>query len=154
MNVCNLNLSILQCYIWQEEFESTMSKRQKKKAPVVEEGPEVETKIEYIYEDTQCVSGVEPEYKWGDIYRLISRREVPNMGLEEEPIYANIEKSSIMKVATRPELFPCSEVIGWILPREDTTTIIIGNVEGQGYAAFSPGYVVLAYHLPEAQVFL
>ena len=49
-----------------------MSKRQKKKAPVVEEVPEVEaeTKTEYIYEDTQCVSGVEPEYKWGDIYRL------------------------------------------------------------------------------------
>ena len=43
-----------------------MSKRQKKKAPVVEEVPqaEVETKTEYIYEDTQCVSGVEPEYKW------------------------------------------------------------------------------------------
>ena len=95
-----------------------MSKRQKKKAPVVEEVPqaEAETKTEYIYEDTQCVSGVEPEYKWYDIYRLISRREVPNMGLEEEPIYAKIEKSAIMKVATRPELFPCSEVIGWILP--------------------------------------
>ena len=133
-----------------------MSKRQKKKAPEVEEVPEVEvvTKTEYIYEDTQCVSGVEPEYKWGEIYRLISRREVPDMGLEEEPIYANIEKSSIMKVATRPELFPCSEVIGWILPHVNTTTMIIGNAKGQGYAPFSPGYVALAYHLPEAQVFL
>ena len=81
-----------------------MSKRQKKKAPVVEEEAEVEvvTKTEYIYEDTQCVSGVEPEYKWGEIYRLISRREVPDMGLEEESIYANTEKSSLMKVATKP----------------------------------------------------
>ena len=52
-------------FILQEEFK--MSKRQKKKALVVKEGPEVEvvTKTEYIYEDTQCVSGVEPEYKWG-----------------------------------------------------------------------------------------
>ena len=59
-----LNSSMLQCYIWQEEVKSTMSKRQKKKDPVVEEVPEaeVETKTEYIYEDTQCVSGVEPEY--------------------------------------------------------------------------------------------
>ena len=72
-----------------------MSKRQKKKAPMVEEGPEVEevTKIEYIYEDTQCVSGVEPEYKWGEVYRFISRREVPDMGLEEEAIYANIVRN-------------------------------------------------------------
>ena len=48
-----LNVTIL----WQEEF--TMSKRQKKKAPVVEEEPEVETvtKTEYIYEDTKCISG-------------------------------------------------------------------------------------------------
>ena len=71
---------------------------------MVEEVPEAEaeTNTEYIYEDTQCVSGIEPEYKWGDIYRLISHREVPDMGLEEESIYANIEKSSIMKVATRP----------------------------------------------------
>ena len=59
-----------------------------------------------------------------------------------------------MKVATRPELFPCSEVIGWILPREDVTTMILENVERQGYAAFILGYVVLAYHLPESQVFL
>ena len=35
-----------------------MSKRQKKKSPVVEEEPEVEvvTKTEYIYEDTKCIS--------------------------------------------------------------------------------------------------
>ena len=44
-----------------------MSKRQKKKAPVVEEEIEVETvtKTEYIYEDTKCISGIEPEYQWG-----------------------------------------------------------------------------------------
>ena len=44
-----------------------MSKRQKKKAPIVEEVPEVEisTKVEYTYEDTRCIVGVEPEYKWG-----------------------------------------------------------------------------------------
>ena len=76
------------------------------------------------------------------------------MGLEEEGIYANIERSSLMKIATRPELFPCSEVIGWILPRADVTTMILEDVEKQGYAAYSPGYVTLAYHLPEAQVFL
>ena len=95
-----------------------MSRRQKKKAPAVEEVsvPETETKTEYTYEDTQCVSGVEPEYKCGDIYRMISCRDVPDTGLEEAPIYANIEKSAIMKVATRPERFPCSEVMRWVLP--------------------------------------
>ena len=39
-----------------------MSKRQKKKAPMVEEEHDVEiiTKTEYIYEDTKCIIGVDP----------------------------------------------------------------------------------------------
>ena len=117
---------------------------------MVEEEPEVEvvTKTEYIYEDTKCISSIEPQYQWGEIYRLITRREVPDIGLEEESIYANIERSALMKVATRPELFPCSEVIGWILPQADVTTMILGDVNKQGYAAYSPGYIALAYHLP------
>ena len=51
-----------------------MSKRQNKKAPVVEEEFKVETvtKTKYIYEDTKCIFGVEPEYQWGEIYRLIT----------------------------------------------------------------------------------
>ena len=117
-----------------------MSKRQKKKDPVVEGEPEVEiiTRVEYIYEDTKDTTGVEPDYKWGDIYRMIVNQNVPDAGFEELTIYANIEKSALMKVATRPELFPCSEVIGWILPRTDVTTMILENTSKQGYAAYSP----------------
>ena len=39
-----------------------MSKRQKKKAPAVEEEHEVEviTRVEYVYEDTKCIISVEP----------------------------------------------------------------------------------------------
>ena len=122
----------------------------------MEEEPnfEIVTKVEYTYEDTRCIVGVEPKYKWGEIYRLITHREVPDIGFEEETIYANIERSMLMRVATRPELFACLEVIGWILPREDVTTMILAIVDKQGYASYSPGYISLAYHLPEAQVYL
>ena len=117
-----------------------MSKHQKKKAPLVEEEPVVEviTRVKYTYEDTKCIIGVELEYQWGGIYRLIMRREVPDIVFEEETIYSNIERSSLMKIATIPRLFPCSEVIGWILPRADVTTMILANVDKQGYAAYSP----------------
>ena len=106
-----------------------MSKRQNNKAPVVEGEPEVEiiTKVEYIYEDTKATIAVELDYKWGEIYRMIVNQNVPDVGFEELTIYANIEKSTLMKVATRPELYPCSEVIGWILPRADGTTMILEN---------------------------
>ena len=73
--------------------------------------------------------GVESKYQWGEVYRLITRRELPNIGFEEETIYANIERSALMKIATRLELFPCLEVIGWILPRADVTTMILENVD-------------------------
>ena len=93
---------------------------------------------------------MELEYKWGKIYRLISHHEVPDTGFEEETVYANIERSALMKITTRPDLFPCSEVIGWILPRADITTMILANTNNQGYDSYNPGYVSLAYHLPEA----
>ena len=88
---------------------------------------EGEPEVEYIYEDTKPTTGVEPDYKWGEIYRMIVNQNVPDASFEELTIYANIEKSTLMKVATRPELFSCSEVIGWILPRADVTTMILEN---------------------------
>ena len=106
-----------------------MSKRKKKKAPIVEGEPDVEivTKVEYIYEDTRATTRVEPDYKWGEIYQMISNQNVPDAGFEEFTIYSNIEKSSLMKVATRPEMFRCSEVISLILPKGDLTTMILAN---------------------------
>ena len=83
-----------------------MSKRQKKKDPVVEEEREVEivTRFEYTYEDTKCIVGIEPEYKWGEVYKLITHWEVLDIGFEEETIYANIERYALMKIATRPDI--------------------------------------------------
>ena len=96
---------------------------------MVEGEPEVEiiTKVEFTYEDTKATTRVELDYKWGEVFRLISNHNVPNASFEELTIYANIENSALMKVATRPKLFPCSEVIGLILPRVDVTKMILEN---------------------------
>ena len=69
-------------WLWQGDYyNENMSKRQKKKAPVVEGEPEVEiiTKVEYSYEDTKASTVVEPNYKWGEIYRMIANQNVPNV---------------------------------------------------------------------------
>ena len=109
---------------------------------------EVITRLEIIYEDTKSTTRVEPDYKWGEIFRMISSQNVPDARFEEMTIYANIERSYLMKVATRHELFPCLEVIGWILPRADVIRMILANTAKQGYAAYSLAYVSMAYHLP------
>ena len=85
---------------------------------------------------------------------MITNQSIPDTGLEDLPIYANIERSAIMKVSTRPELFPCAKVIGWILPKADVTKMILSNVEGLGFAAYSPAYVAQAYKLPTPQTYL
>ena len=67
LNIHKFELLNIMMFTLQEDFK--MSRRQKKKAPVVEEQTAIEAVLptDYIYEDTQCVTGVEPEYKWGDI---------------------------------------------------------------------------------------
>ena len=85
---------------------------------------------------------------------MISNQNVLDARFEEMTIYVNIEKSALMKEVTRPELFPCSEVIGWILSRVDVTRMILENTAKQGYAAYSPAYVSMAYHLPTPQAYL
>ena len=106
-----------------------MSCKQKKKAQVAKEKPEAEviTRVEVIYEDTKAITAVEIEYKWGEVYRMISSQTIPDASFEDMHMYANIERSTLMKVATRLELFPCSEVISWILPRADVTQMILDN---------------------------
>ena len=58
---------------------------------------------------------------------MIKDQTVPDAGLEDIPLYVNIRKSTITKVTTCLEIFPCVEVIGWILPRENAATMIMSN---------------------------
>ena len=90
---------------------------------------EVITIVEFIYEDTKAITGFETEYKWGEVYRMISSQIIPYSSFEDMHMYENIYRSALMKVATRPEIFPCSEVIGWILPRAAVTKMILENTE-------------------------
>ena len=91
-----------------------MPKKGKKKVQATDEEPEIDVinRVEVIYEDTKAVTCIEPEYKWGEIYRMITNQNVLDVGLEDLPIYANIERSAIMKVSTGLERFLCVEVIG------------------------------------------
>ena len=121
---------------WPQSSHNTMPKKGKKKskATVEDSNLEIFPRMEIIYEYTKAVTGPEPEFKWGQIYPMIKYQKVPDAGLEYIPLYANTMRSRITKVATRSELFPCAEVIEWILPRIEVSTMIISNTEGQAFA--------------------
>ena len=96
-----------------------MPKKGKKKDKVAEEESDLEVmpRVEIVYEDTKSVTEADLEFKWGQIYHMLQDKKIPDVGLEDLPLFDKFLRSGITKVATRPELFPCSEVIGWFCLR-------------------------------------
>ena len=80
------------------------------------------------------------------------RKRVLEAGLEDLSLYENILSSGITKVATRTELFPCAEVIKWIMPRVDSVVKIMKNVEDKGIASFTLAFIAKAYSLPTSEI--
>ena len=135
-----------------------MTKKGKKKPNIVEDDSDSEMaeaapvkKVEIIYEDMKAITGDEPNFKWVHMFHMLKENKVPEAGLDDLAMYENILRSGITKVGTRPEILPCAEVIGWILPRVDTTGMIINDEENKGVASFSPAFISATYNLPEKE---
>ena len=56
-------------------------------------------------------------------------REEGSIGRVGGPSLVGGLRSGITKVSNRPEIFPFTEVIGWILPKVDAIGMIMNNVE-------------------------
>ena len=74
-----------------QSLHKTMLKKGKKKDRATEEQSylEILPRMEIIYEDTKVVTKVEPEFEWGQIYPMIKGQKVPDVGLEDIPLYEN-----------------------------------------------------------------
>ena len=64
----------------------------KKKAKAYRDDSDLEVllRIEITYEDMKAVTGVEPEFKWGQIYHMVKDQSVPDAGLADMSLYVNI----------------------------------------------------------------
>ena len=58
---------------------------------------------------------------------MMVERKVLEAGLGDLALYENILKSRLTKITTRPEVFPWTEVIGWLLPKIDMVGMIIND---------------------------
>ena len=83
---------------------------------------------------------------------MLVERKVPEAGLEDLALYGNILRFGITKIATRSEIFPYAEVIGWMLPKIDTIGLMINDEEGKPIASFAPAFISVAYSLPEKEI--
>ena len=128
--------------------------RKKAKASEVNSYVEIVSRIRIKFEDTRSITGASLEFKWGETYQMIRYQNVPDVGLEEMSLYQNIKYLGITKAAKCLELFSCTEVIVWIFPQTNPSTMIISNIEGEAFASFTPAYITLAYKLPPPQVMM
>ena len=83
---------------------------------------------------------------------MLVERKVPEAGLGDLALYENILRSELTKIATRPNIFPCMEIIGWMLPKIDTVGMIINDEEGKHVASFTPAFISAAYSLLEKEI--
>ena len=102
---------------------------------------EIISRMKIKFEDTKAITGVSPEFKWGELYQIIIDQNVLNAGHKEMFLYQNIKNSGITKASTRAELFLFSEVIRWILPQINSSTRIISNIKGKAFSSFTPSYI-------------
>ena len=109
-------------------------------------------KTEIVYEDTKAIIGLELELKWGQIYPMLVERKVSEVGLGDLALYENILRYGLTKIATRPEMFPCAEVIGWMFSKIDIVGMMINDEEGKPVASFTLAFISTAYNLPEKEI--
>ena len=83
---------------------------------------------------------------------MLVEKRVPEAGLEDLALYDNILRYGTTKVSTRLEMFPCAEVIDWILPRVDAAGMIMNSVEDKGFASFTPGFIAKAYNILKSDI--
>ena len=133
-----------------------MPKKGRKKLKIVESDSNTDiaevplaVKAEIVDEDTKEITGVDPELKWGHFYLMMVERKVSEHGLGDLSLYENILRSGLTKIATRPEVFPCAEVIGWSFPKVDMVGMIINDEEGNLVASFAHTFISKSYSLPK-----
>ena len=136
-----------------------MTKKGRKKLRISESDSDIDVaevlpavKVKIVYEDTKVVIGVEPKLKWGQIYLMMVDKKVPEAGFGDLALYENILRSRLTKIATRPEVFPCAEVIEWLFPKLDTVGMIINDEERKPITSFAPTFISKAYSLPEVEI--
>ena len=80
--------------------------------------------------------------------------EQENANIEEDLIYQNIRRSRLHKEETRFYLFPCVEVISWLIPNIYITTHIIKDFSGKGITSFHSTQLEKSCQVIAAKVFM
>jgi hypothetical protein len=99
---------------------------------------------------------------WGELFNKISWEEFseyimhsdPDMRKLDDEVFLNIRRSYLHMVASRTPMFPCIELLKWLIDHIDTQFFLINDVNGECVEVFLSVEVQSYYNLrdPEEQM--
>jgi hypothetical protein len=96
---------------------------------------------------------------WGELFNKISREEYPEYIPHSDPdvralddeVFPNIRRSYLHMVARRTPIFPCIEVLKWLIDHTDTHKCLINDDNGGCVRVFLPVEVQKYYKLRDPE---
>jgi hypothetical protein len=93
--------------------------------------------------------------QWGDIFNRIIQEEYleyipnnnPNVRDLDDQVFPNIRQSYLHMVASRTSVFPCIDVMEWLIDHTDDHKCLINDVNGGFVRVFLPTEVQKYYKL-------
>ena len=105
-----------------------------------------------IYEDTKLVADRDIKMKWFDINNTFSGTFEED--LEDRRVYVNIHKSGLYRITCRYPVFPCADMIHWIISHTDPETMVLRSAIRIDIATFRVQGYQQMYHLPQPVIIM
>lgn len=101
-----------------------------------------------IFTDTACNINKTTRLSWYEIYEELAERDIPETQ-EDFQVYINIKRSRLHKVVAHPPVFPCAEIIEWVLQCTSTDDWMIKGHDGALIATIASTNISSYYKLLE-----
>jgi hypothetical protein len=110
--------------------------------------------------DTEASIGTKAVFPhWGEIFQKIKREEFPEYTPHNDPdmrklddeVFLNIQRSYLHMVARRTPVFPCIELLKWLIDHTDTQICLINDDNGECVRVFLPVEVQNYYKLRDPE---
>ena len=85
-----------------------------------------------IYRDTLCTFSKGNSMRWYQVYQEFSRTEFLE-DLPDREIYLKVKRSKLHLTSAHPAIFPCPEMIDWIIQKNDPKKFVIRDSEGKAF---------------------
>jgi hypothetical protein len=70
----------------------------------------------------------------------------------DDQVFQNIKRSSLYMVAAKKPIFPCVELLEWIIHHVDAEKCMLNNKDGECIGVFLPTEVSVYYKLKDVEV--